>query len=394
MTPTVTPLSPQILDQALDRLFSEHAGASDLNLTCGRQPQLEISGKLTPVALGPLASELVPAQVEDLVQTLLRGDADLAETLERTGSCDCAYALENGLRFRVNVFRARGNLSVVLRVLASEVPDLKALNLPEILEEIPRLTNGLVLVTGATGSGKSTTLAAIIDRINQTRPVHIVTLEDPIEFTHPHKMATVNQRELGPDFAEFTDGLRAALRQAPKVILVGEMRDRATLEIGLKAAETGHLVLSTLHTIDAGQTINRITGMFSVEERQLVRSRLTQVLQFVVGQRLLPRKQGGRVAALEILGSNLRSRELIQNGETEDKTLYQVIHDSRPYGWQTFDQHIIELFEKDVIDEEVARNYCSDISMVGRELDRIRTERGEDTSGLGELQMDFVRKLR
>ncbi len=384
----------EVLDQALINLLAQNPGASDLNFTKDREPQLEVSGKLTPVQVGPLVQPLTATQIDNVVKALLQGDQDLYETLEQTGSCDCAYALSNGVRFRVNVFRARGNCSIVMRVLASEVPDLTKLNLPPILDEIPKLNNGLVLVTGATGSGKSTTLAAIIDQINQSRPVHIVTLEDPIEFTHPHKMGTINQRELGLDFPDFTDGLRAALRQAPKVILVGEMRDRATMEIGLKAAETGHLVLSTLHTIDAGQTINRITGMFNVEERQLVRSRLTQVLQYVVGQRLLPKKGGGRVAALEIMGSNLRSRELVQNGESEDKTLYQVIHDAQPYGWQTFDQHIIQLFTEGKIVEEVAKSYCSDPSIVGRELDRVKSERGENTSDIEGLEMEFVRKIR
>ncbi|MEM7264279.1 MAG: type IV pilus twitching motility protein PilT, partial [Planctomycetota bacterium] len=251
----------------------------------------------------------------------------------------------------------------------------------------PKLVNGLVLVTGATGSGKSTTLAALIDRINETRAVHVVTLEDPVEFVHRHQLATVNQRELGSDFFEFADGLRAALRQAPKVILVGEMRDRETLEIGLKAAETGHLVLSTLHTVDAGQTISRITGMFQERERDLIRSRLSEVLRYVVGQRLLPREDGGRVAALEIMGSSLRSRELIQNGETLEKTFYQVIADTRPHGWQTFDQHILDLYEQRIVSEEVAKTYASDRSIMNREIDRVRHSRGEDTSGLGELEM-------
>ncbi len=387
-------MNKQEFDAAMMSALRHYSGASDFNLSVGKTPQVEISGELTDFELGACFGPLHTDQTVEIASILMGGDKDLLQSLKTEGSCDCAYAMPDGTRFRVNIFRARGSYSIVLRVLASEVPSLDRLKLPPIIEEIPKLKNGLVLVTGSTGSGKSTTLAAIVDRINSTRNVHIVTLEDPIEFAHPHKLGTMNQRELGSDFGSFADGLKAALRQAPKVILVGEMRDRETVEIGLKAAETGHLVLSSLHTIDAGQTINRITGLFEIEEQGLVRSRLAQAIRYVVGQRLLPREGGGRVAALEIMGSSLRMRDLIEQGESSEKTYYQVISDARHGGWQTFDQHILDLYAEEAISMETAKSFCSEISVVTQQLDRIRTERGEDTSGLGELQMEYTKGPR
>ncbi|HZN60146.1 MAG TPA: PilT/PilU family type 4a pilus ATPase [Planctomycetota bacterium] len=381
-------------DAAFTAALQAFPGASDFNFTVNKKPQIEVNGELKNLEFGLFKSELTPEQTRQVVSIVTGELPAQSASLEKTGSCDCAYALPDGTRFRVNVFRSKGNCSVVLRVLASDVPSLESLKLPPLLDEVPKLKNGMVLVAGSTGSGKSTTLAAVIDRINSTRAVHVVTLEDPIEFSHRHKLGTINQREQGSDFETFSDGLRAALRQAPKVILVGEMRDAETMEIGIKAAETGHLVLSTLHTIDAGQTINRITGMFPLEERPLLRSRLAQVLRFVIGQRLLPKEGGGRVPALEIMGSSMRSRELVQNGESGDKNFYQVIADSKAQGWQTFDQHILQLFSEKKISLEVAKAYCSDLSTVTKELDRIRSGRGEDTSGLGELEMAYVRKLK
>jgi twitching motility protein PilT len=244
------------------------------------------------------------------------------------------------------------------------------------------------LVTGATGSGKSTTLAALIDRMNETKAMHIVTLEDPVEFIHPHKKATINQRELGSDFDTFANGLRSALRQAPKVILVGEMRDRETVEIALSAAETGHLVLSTLHTIDAGQTITRILGMFDKDEEKLVRIRLANTLRWIVSQRLLPRIDGGRVAALEIMGTNLRVKESVLNGESEGKTFYEIIEAAERFGMQTFDQSIINLFHEGVIDEDTALAYASRKSVARRGIDEAKKEWGLFTSDIQELALD------
>ena len=386
--------TPEELRVLLASALRTHPQISDINFTPGCLPQIEVSGELQSVALGDWNDELTDLDTKLLAEAIIGTDARLIQSLEETGAADCALELGNGTRFRANVFRARGAHSIVLRVLPSKVPSLEQFQLPKILEEIPTLHDGLVLVCGATGSGKSTTLAAIIDRINATRAVHIVTLEDPVEFVHTHKKATLNQREFGLDFFRFSDGLRSALRQAPKVILVGELRDRETMEIALKAAETGHLVLSTLHTIRAGDAIHRISGMFDADERALGRSRLAHVLRYVVAQRLLPKKDGGRVAALEIMGSNLRVRGLIENGETEDNTFAHVITDNRPRGWQTFDEHIAEHYAQALITEEIASSYASDRSVMQSEIDRNKARRGESTSDIGELTMDTPRKLK
>jgi twitching motility protein PilT len=262
------------------------------------------------------------------------------------------------------------------------------MGLPDVLHTMAQERNGLILVTGATGSGKSTTLAAMLDIINEEKAVHVVTLEDPVEFVHPQKKSTFNQRELGTDFDSFANGLRAALRQAPKVILVGEMRDRESLEIGLSAAETGHLVLSTLHTVDAGQTVNRMLGMFDKDEERQIRQRLADTLRWVVCQRLLPLAGGGRVAAVEIMGMNLRIEEVILNGESEGKTFYDIISDAEALGMQTFDTHILQLVQQDLITEETALSYASRRSAVARGLDQIKATRGEKTSDIEGLSLD------
>jgi twitching motility protein PilT len=248
--------------------------------------------------------------------------------------------------------------------------------------------NGIIFVTGATGSGKSTSLAAVLDEINETKSVHVVTLEDPIEFQHPQKTATFNQRELGTDYDTFASGLRAALRQAPKVILVGEMRDRDTVEIGLSAAETGHLVVSTLHTVDAGQTINRILGMFNTEEEAQIRSRLADTVRWIVSQRLLPKEGGGRVAAFDILGTNLRVKDTILNGESEGKTFYEIQQAGKAFGMATFDDYIINLYENKKITEETALAYASRKAVVGRGLDAVKSKRGEATTDIEALEID------
>jgi twitching motility protein PilT len=262
------------------------------------------------------------------------------------------------------------------------------MGLPEIFHRMAEERNGLILVVGATGSGKSTTLAALLDLVNEAKAVHVVTLEDPVEFVHPHKKSTFNQREMGTDFDNFANGLRAALRQAPKIILVGEMRDRETLEIGMSAAETGHLVLSTLHTIDAGATINRVLGMFDKDEERMVRMRLADSLRWVVAQRLLPKAGGGRVAAFEIMGMNIRIEEIIINGESEGKSFYEIIQDSEALGMQTFDTHILRLFEQGAISEETALSYASKRSAVARGLDTIKATKGEKTSDIEGLSLD------
>jgi twitching motility protein PilT len=259
--------------------------------------------------------------------------------------------------------------------------------MPEIINQIPKEKTGLVLVTGATGSGKSTTLAGVLNEFNRTKAIHIITLEDPVEFVHPHHKATFNQRELGTDFDTFANGLRAALRQAPKIILVGEMRDRETVKIALSAAETGHLVLSTLHTVDAGQTINRILGMFETEEQEQIRLRMADTLRWVISQRLVPKIGGGRHALLEIMGANLRTKETIVQGEGEGKSFYEIIESSQSFGWRTFDYSAIEAFEQGIITEETAILYCSKRGPVTRGIDNLKKSRGENTSQVNGLRM-------
>ncbi|MFB3819406.1 MAG: type IV pilus twitching motility protein PilT [Candidatus Methylomirabilales bacterium] len=376
------------LDRILTRMLEAHGPVSDLNFTVGRPPQVEFHGQLVPVAMEPPIERLTPFQTESVALALIGGDRRLTETLVRTGSCDLPYGLGTRARFRVNIFQQRGSYSIVLRRLASEVPTVEKLGLPPIFRRMAEERNGLILVVGATGSGKSTTLAAILDLVNEAKAVHVVTLEDPVEFVHPQKKATFNQRELGTDFDTFANGLRAALRQAPKIILVGEMRDRETLEIGLSAAETGHLVLSTLHTIDAGQTINRILGMFDKDEERMLRMRLADSLRWVVAQRLLPKVGGGRVAAFEIMGMNIRIEEVIQNGESEGKSFYEIIQDSESLGMQTFDSHILRLFQEGLITEENALSYASKRSVIARGLDGIKATKGEKTSDIEGLSLD------
>src|SRR5271169_3100218 len=321
------------LDHILSTMLDSAPEVSDLIFTVDKPLQVESSGELMRVVSDPPIEKLTPFQTEMIALNLVGENQWHIRDLLRSGSCDSAYTVMDKARFRINIFSQRGNYSIVLRKLNTVIPTLDGLNFPEIIKEIPREKTGLVLVTGATGSGKSTTLAAVLNEISHTRPVHIITLEDPIEFVHLHDAATFNQRELGTDFDSFSHGLRAALRQAPKVILVGEMRDRETIKIALSAAETGHLVLSTLHTVDAGQTINRILGMFETEEQEQVRMRLADTLRWVLSQRLVPRVGGGRFALLEIMGSNLRTQEAIRLGETEGKSFYEITEASHPFGW-------------------------------------------------------------
>jgi twitching motility protein PilT len=289
----------------------------------------------------------------------------------------------------VDIFSQKTNYSVVLRKLETKIPTFKELNLPPAFLNMAEEKNGIILATGATGMGKSTSLAALLNEINEKKSVHIVTLEDPVEYEHPHKKATFNQREMGTNFDTFANGLRAALRQAPKVIMVGEMRDRESVEIGLNAAETGHLVLTTLHTVDVGQTINRILGMFKSEEENQIRIRLADTLRWIVSQRLLPKEGGGRVAAFEIMGSNLRVKDAVLNGESEGKTFYEIIEAGVPFGMMTFDKSIIGLYEQGVISEETAMAYASRKPVVGRGIDRLKSERGEKTTDIENLEVDL-----
>ncbi len=381
-------MKKQELEHILTRMLDSHSNVSDLNITVGRPLQVESSGELLPVNIKPLIKNLTPYQTEVLALNLIEGDRRLTEALLRTGSCDLSYHLPGKARFRVNIFQQSGHVSVVLRRLESKVPTIRDMKLPESFQEMGRELNGIVIFTGATGTGKTTSLAAILEEINERRSVHVVTLEDPIEYQHPHKKATFNQRELGRDFDSFANGLRAALRQAPKVILVGEMRDRETVEIGLTAAETGHLVLTTLHTVDAGQTINRILGMFTNEEEKQVRIRLADTIRWVVSQRLLPKVGGGRVAAFEVLRSNLRVKEAILHGESEGKTYYEMMHTGKPFGMTTFDEYIIDLYEQGVITQDTALAYASHKAVTSRGIDKVKSSRGETTTDIKDLELD------
>ena len=377
------------LDKILSAMLKTYDGISDLNFSVGHPPQVEDFGELKPVSVDPPIEALTAYQTEQIALTLMQRDRRLIHDYLTGGSCDCSYSLRDEARFRVNIFRQQGHFSVVLRKLQGEVPSIEGLHLPAILREVAKEKTGLVLVTGATGSGKTTTLAALLNEINETQPVHVVTLEDPIEYVHPKLKATVNQRELGQDFNNYPNGLRAALREAPKVILVGEMRDRATVEIALTASETGHLVFSTLHTVDAGQSINRILGLFSIGEEKQLRIRLADTLRYVVSQRLAPRVSGGRQLLTEILGHNLRTQEAIAIGEGEHRSFYEIIEASSPFGWMTFDQSILAAYENDLITEETATLFASQKGRITRGIDLIQKARGVDNDLDSGLRLDL-----
>jgi len=371
------------VDFILNHILDNYPKVSDINVSVGRSFQVEVDGELIPVEFPVAIPTLTPFQTETFALQLLNNDRRNTHMLIEKGSADLSYAVGDRARFRINIFAARGTYSVVMRRLPTYIPTVEEMQLPSVLNEIVEEKNGLVLVTGATGSGKSTTLAAVLRKLNQTKAVHVVTLEDPVEFVHKHEKATFNQRELGADFDTFDSGLRAALRQAPKVILVGEMRDRATVEIALHAAETGHLVLSTLHTIDAGQTINRIIGMFEQAEEQLIRGRLAAMLRWVVGQRLLPKIGGGRLAALEIMRTNLRVQDTVLHGESEGKTFYEIIDAGVASGMQTFDKSIIQGYRDGLITEQTALAYASQRSIVRRGIDEFNYAIGVAKDELG-----------
>ena len=376
------------LDKILSAMLQTYEGISDLNFSVGHPLQVEDFGELKPVFVDPPIDALTPYQTEQIALTLMQGNRRLIYDFLTGGSCDCSYSLNEEARFRVNIFRQQGHFSIVMRKLEGNIPSVKSLELPPIFEEIAKEKTGLILVTGATGSGKTTTLAALLNEINETQPVHVVTLEDPIEFVHPTRKATFNQRELGHDFNNYPNGLRAALRQAPKVILVGEMRDRATVEVAMMAAETGHLVLSTLHTVDAGQSINRILGLFSLGEEQQLRLRLSDTLRYVVSQRLVPKVGGGRQLIAEIMGNNLRTKETIALGEGEHRSFYEIIEASSPFGWMTFDQSILSAYDQDLITEETARLFASRKGRITRGIDLIQKARGVDADLDSGLRLD------
>ena len=366
---------------------------SDLIFSPGRAPQIEVSGQLVELRYKGL--ECLTAQDTNQIAGDIMGKNETPiRKLEQEGSADLSYGLTGVARFRVNIFKQRGSCAIVMRVIPDKTPGFAELHLPVVLHEIVDLRNGIVLVTGPTGSGKSSTLAAILDKMNEEKPYHILTIEDPIEFLHRHKKATIHQRELHSDTPSFALALRAALRQAPKVILVGEMRDRETIEIALEASETGHLVLSTLHTIDASKTIERIVGVFPLGDQQAIRTRLAKAFRFIVSQRLLPRKSAsGRVAAIEILKSTMRTREYVEKGEAEGKTLLDAMRDGTTEGMQHFDGEIERLIRTGVVEFETGLSYSTNAGNLRLEMADFLEERAAGTlpdgsSGSTEIEIE------
>ena len=366
----MNPVPNAELDELLTKLIQSADGISDLIFVAGKPPQSEIFGRLvTPP--GCTEPVLTGARIAGLALAIIGSNERLTSDLAKAGSCDCSYSLEGVCRFRVNIYRQIGNYAMVLRRLSSEVPSMEKLKLAPVFNEIIKEKTGLIFLTGGTGSGKTTTLAALLNEVNLTHECHVVTLEDPVEFVHPQLKATFSQREMGRDFYSFPDGLRAALRQAPKIILVGEIRDRDTMEIALTAGETGHVVYSTLHTISAGQTIQRILGMFSKDEEQQVRERLAGSLRYVCSQRLVPKKEGGRLLVTELMGSNLRSREAMLLGENDARRFNDIIEAGSTLGWHSFEQSLSKAYETDLITDETAMLYSVNKSLMRQRVDAI-----------------------
>jgi twitching motility protein PilT len=354
-------------NRLLQAMVDSYGEVSDLLFVPGKLPQVEVHGTLESPDLGEAI--LTGARVESFARVILDGNTKVSQDLAATGACDCSYALGETCRFRVNIYKQKNHPAMVMRRLASQVPSLDSLGLPSSFKNLIQEKNGLIFVTGGAGNGKTTTLAALLNEINQTEKVHVVTLEDPVEFVHPQLKSTFSQREMGRDFFSFPDGLRSALRQAPKVIFVGEIRDRETMEVALIAGETGHLVFSTLHTISADQTIHRVLGMFSKDEEQLVRERLSGSLRYIVGQRLVPKKSGGRHLVTELMGSSLRTREAIELGENDNRRLHDIIEAGSPGGWHSFEQSLLKAYETGIITEDTAMQYSINKPTMRQRLD-------------------------
>ena len=370
------------INKLLQTVVSQNA--SDLILTVAAKPMLRLNGRLVALQTKVLEPDDTVALMRSITSERCQ------QELQEVGSTDFGFSYGEQARFRVAVFKQRGYTGIVLRLIPNKLLSFSEIGLSDDIQRLLWRPRGLVLVTGPTGSGKTTTLATMIDYINMNRDTHIITVEDPIEYFHSHKRSVVTQRELGVDVPSFAEGLRRALRQNPDVILVGEMRDLETMETAISAAETGHLVLSTLHTVDAGQTINRILGMFETEEQEQVRARLADTLRWVISQRLVPKVGGGRYALLEIMGANLRTQETIRLGESEGKSFYEIIEASQPFGWHTFDFSALEAYEQNKISEDTALLYCTKRGPVARGIDNIKKTRGESTHTLHSLRMKAI----
>ena len=365
----------EVLDRLLDAMIQQAEGVSDLLFVAGRPLQVEIQGELKPFVSEPSQPMLTSERIEGLAGAIINNNQRLLQDLKERGSCDCGYTLKNICRFRVNIYHQNGNYAMVLRHLKPLIPSFESLHLAPVFYEIIREKTGLIFVTGGTGMGKTTSIAAMLNEINKTRDIHILTLEDPIEFLFTPVKSTFSQRELGLDFHDFRDGMRAAMRQAPKIIFIGEIRDRETMEIVLNAGETGHLVLSTLHTSTASGAINRILGLFSGDEENVVRERLAASMRFILGQRLVPAIAGGRLLVTELMGSNLRTREAILLGETEGRNLEDIIESGTVSGWHTFEQSLVEAYKKDLITEETALLYCTNKMKLIQRIDSLNKPR-------------------
>jgi twitching motility protein PilT len=380
-----TLVNKELIDALLSAMVSSSEGISDLLFAVGRPPIIEEHGVLQEFPIESETGALDATQIGQIAGHLMGDDERLRNEFTSYGSCDCSYALAGLARFRVNIFKQNGRQAIVMRKLQTDIPTLEQLGLPPIFREMIKEKNGIIFVTGATGSGKTTTLAAMLNELNMSQKIHILTLEDPIEFLHPHKQALFNQRQLGKDFPDFANGLRAALRQAPKVILVGEIRDRATMEIAMTASETGHIVFTTMHTINAGQTINRVLGMFTKDEEQQLRQRLADTVRYVVSQRLVSKVGGGRLLVSEIMGSSLRTRETLLYGESENRTFQEIIEAGDTMGWHTFDQSLLKAYKADLITDETATIFCAHKNKMRRDIDMVKKLRNlsfEEPSGL------------
>jgi twitching motility protein PilT len=380
----------QSLDEILTVMVASHGDISDLLFIPGKPPQVEMYGVLQTPALEWPTPPQDAALIEQLAAVIMENNPKLLQDLKERGSCDCSYSFRDRCRFRVNIYRQHRKLAMVLRLLKPLVPSFAAAGLPPVFHELIKDKNGITFVTGAAGNGKTTTLAALLNEINQTSNIHIVTLEDPVEFLHEPTKAAISQRELGHDFFTFSEGLRSALRQSPKVILVGEIRDRETMEIALNASETGIMIYTTLHTISAGQTINRILGMFRKDEEKQIRERLAGCLRYVIGQRLVPKKAGGRLLITEVMGQNLRTQEAIMLGENETRRLPDIIEAGNHAGWHSFEQSLLQACKQDLIAEETAMLYATNKPAMRQMLDASRGISGFTRAKMQASQMIVV----
>jgi twitching motility protein PilT len=372
-------MNKEALDKLLETMVAFTEGISDLLFVAGRPMQIESQGVLVPFVHPDYAPVLTSEFIESLANVILNNNPRLLADLKEHGSCDCGYTLKSACRFRANVYFQNGNFAMVLRHLKPLIPTFESLHLSPIFNDIIKEKTGIIFVTGGTGMGKTTTMAAMLNEINKTRDIHILTLEDPIEFVFTPIKATFSQRELGRDFYTFHKGMRAAMRQAPKIIFIGEVRDRETMEIVLNAGETGHLVFSTLHTTSAASTINRIIGMFGSDEEQQIRERMAGSMRYVISLRLVPSVLGGRLLVTEMMGSNLRTREAILLGENEGRRLDDIIEAGSVFGWHSFEQSLYKAYEQDLITDETALLYCNNKMKMAQRIDTLSLQKPRKT---------------